>query len=116
MSFPSTTDILVEFGLEPGGEDPDPVYCDYLFKAPGGGCEAAFSFSEIMRSFQITLLIEGKEIASISSECVRSIKIFSEKWGSGFSIEFDYRDLKAEAELRLHPDLKLDWQILKNAS
>jgi hypothetical protein len=115
MNFPSTTDILAEFGLEPDGEDPDPVYCEYLFRTPGGGCEAAFSFSEIMQSFQVTLSCEGKEIASISSESVRSVKIFSEKWGSGFRIDFDYRDLKAEAELRLYPDLKLNWWILRTA-
>lgn len=115
MSFPSTTDILAEFGLEPAVEDPDLGLCHYRTKAPDGVFEVDFSFSTIMRSFQVTLMTEGKEIATFCSECVRQVRIFSDKSGSGLRVDFDYRDLKAEAELRLYPDLKLNWWILDDA-
>jgi hypothetical protein len=115
MSFPSTKDVLAEFGLEPVDEDRDLGYSHYRTKAPNGGFEVDFSFGVIERFFQIVLLNEGKEIAYVSSECVREVRIFSDKSGSGLRIDFDYQDLQAQAELRLYPDLKLDWRILRTA-
>ena len=53
MEFPSTSDFLEEFGIEPVEVDPTLALCRYTKKSKNSELEVDISFSAVMRSFQV---------------------------------------------------------------
>jgi hypothetical protein len=114
MDFPSTTDFLATFGIEPAEVDPGLAYCRYVRRSADGELELDFSYSMVARSFQVMLKHRGNELAIISSERVRRVQIRQEHGTAGILVEFDVPGGTAEAFVRLEPDLHCRWWTLRN--
>lgn len=114
MIFPKPFDILETFGLEPVEEDSSIGYYLYTIHSFNYNIDMDISFNGIERSFQVVLRCNGKEISTVSSEKVKSVKIRKDLSGSGIHVLFDYSDESAEALITLEPELKFSWWILAN--
>lgn len=115
LNFPSSYEFLERFGIEPVEEDESISLYRYIKSAKNGELEIDISFSEIMKSFQITLRLSSREISTISSESVQSIKIVSDNLGEGLHIVFDINELISEARVILEPDISFQWWTLRNS-
>lgn len=115
MDFPNTDDFLAEFGIEPVEEDPSMAYCRYVKMAPGGELEVDISFSAVAESFQVVLRCGGHEVATVSSEKVKSIELRHDGSGSGVHVVFDIHGVTSEALVTLEPELSCSWWTLRNA-
>lgn len=114
MEFPSTSDFLDAFGIEPVEEDPSMAFCRYVKQSSDGFQELDFSFSAVAESFQVALRCSGKELAKISSEKVKLIELRRDHAGSGVHVVFDVRDGTSEAIVTLEPDLHCHWWTLRS--
>lgn len=115
LNFPSSYDFLEKFGIEPVEEDESINLFRYIKSSQSGEVEIDISFSEIMKSFQITLRISGREISTVSSESVRSIKFFSDNSGDGLHVIFDINKAVSEVRVVFEPDISFRWWTLSNA-
>ena len=115
MNFPSSYDFLEKFGIEPVEEDESINLFRYIKNSQSGEVEIDISFSEIMKSFQITLRISGREISTVSSESVRSIKFFSDDSGEGLHVIFDINKAVSEVRVVFELDISFRWWTLSNA-
>ncbi|OLO02611.1 hypothetical protein [Salinicola socius] len=114
MNFPSTNDFLENFGLEPLEEDPSMAYCRYVKMAPAEELEVDISFSAVADSFQAVLRCSRREVVTLSSEKVRSIKIQNDALGSGVHVVFDIHGVTSEALVKLEPELNIRWWTLRS--
>lgn len=114
MDFPSTDEFLEMFGIEPIEEDPSMAYCRYVKVSPGGEVEIDFSFSAASESFQAVLRFSGNELATISSEKVKSIKLRRDASGSGVHVVFDIHGVTSEAWIKLEPEVSCHWWTLRS--
>lgn len=115
LNFPSSYDFLEKFGIEAVEEDESINLFRYIKSSQSGEVEIDISFSEIMKSFQITLRISGREISTVSSESVRSIKFFSDNSGDGLHVIFDINKAVSEVRVVFEPDISFRWWTLSNA-
>ena len=115
MEFPSTNDFLERFGIEPVEIDPSSGLFRYITKSPRSELKVDFSFSVVMRSFQLVLRLDEQELAIISSESVRSIELFRDDAGAGVHVVFDICNSISEAWVMLDPDVSCRWWTLRNA-
>lgn len=90
MEFPSTSDFLEEFGIEPVEVDPTLALCRYTKKSKNSELEVDISFSAVMRSFQVVLRLSMQELAVVSSENVKSIELVRDSSGAGVHVVFDF--------------------------
>jgi hypothetical protein len=109
VKFPSTTEFLEAFGLEPREEDPSMASCRYSKASADGKHEIEFSFSAVTDSFQAILRYEGKELVTLSAEQVSSIQLRHDLPGSGVRVFFEQTGARSEAVVRLEPDLHCYW-------
>lgn len=115
MIFPSSYEFLEKFGIEPVEKDDGIGLYRYIKKGEKTEFEIDISFSVIMRSFQVTLRCSGREISTVSSEGVQSIKIVKDKFGEGLNVVFNINATLSEARVILEPDISFRWWILHNA-
>lgn len=115
MIFPSTNDFLEAFGIEPVEEDPSMAFCRYIKSASVGALDIDLSFSAVTESFQVVLRCGGREVATVSSEKVKSIEIQRDGCGSGVHVVFDIEGVTSEAIVKLEPDLSCNWWTLRSA-
>jgi hypothetical protein len=114
MELPSKLDFLIEFGLEPVEEDRDLALFRYIKPSVDGLQELDISFSGVWRSFQVVLRCGGKELVSVSSESVESLKIRRDKSGAGaVHVVFNLEAVRSEALVTLEPELRCDWWTLR---
>ena len=111
--IPSKNDFLEQFGILPELTDEDFVV-QYTYSSKNDDKTITFSFNEVMMSFDVSLKVSDSIVASISSECLKSIILFEDNRGKGIDIYFDYVNLSSQATIVLEPDLSLKWWILKN--
>ncbi|HDS1147625.1 MULTISPECIES: hypothetical protein [Stenotrophomonas] len=111
MKYPAREEFLERFGLEPFKVDPEIGLFVYR-EGSEGQVEVEFSFSLVMRSFQVSIFIGGVEVSVISSEGVDSISIFEYAGRSGLRIEFISELGLSKAELVLEPTIHLVWSRL----
>lgn len=114
MEFPSTTDFLEAFGIEPVEEDPSMAYCRYVKRSSDGLQELDISFSAVAESFQVVLRCGGNELVTVSSEKVRLVELRHDQSGSGVHVVFDVHDGTSEAVVTLEPDLHCRWWTLRS--
>lgn len=114
MNFPSTDDFLEAFGIEPVEEDPSMAYCRYVKTAASGELQIDISFSAVTESFQVVLRCSGREVATISSEKVKSIELRRDGSGSGVYVVFDIGGVTSEAWVKLEPELNCRWWTLRS--
>lgn len=114
MGFPNSDDFLNAFGIEPIEEDPSMAYFRYVKTSPRGGLEIDFSFSAVAASFQVVLSCSGHEIATVSSEKVKSIELRHDGFGSGVHVVFDIQGITSEALITLEPKLNCRWWTLRS--
>jgi len=72
MKFPSESEFLEAFGIEPIEVDPTLALRRYIKKSSRSDVEVDVSFSAVMKSFQVVLRLAAQELAVISSESVKS--------------------------------------------
>ncbi len=104
MDIVSEFDFLDVFGLEPEDKDISIGYFRYIKKSDCN-VELDFSFSAILKSFQIIFRLDGKEIYLFSSESLLSLKLQQTLKGDGVYIEFNYANTKSVGELTLKPNV-----------
>jgi hypothetical protein len=115
MEFPSKDEFLGVFGIEPVEENPNMAYCRYVKTGSAGKLEIDFSFSAVTESFQVVLRCGGEEVAEVSSEKVKSIKISQDNLASYVHVVFDIDGVTSEALIRLEPELNCRWWTLRKA-
>lgn len=115
MDFPSVSDFLMEFGIEPVEVDPSMAYCKYVLISKKNSFEVDISFSAVMESFQINVRVNGNEVMMISSEKVESIKLFRQGAVAGGHIVFDMVGLRSEAKVLIEPEVSCRWWSLRTA-
>ncbi|MFJ4346686.1 hypothetical protein [Pseudomonas sp. NPDC089401] len=113
MEFPSENDFLQEFGIEPIEVDPSLALCRYVMKSRSGDLELDFSFSVVMKSFQVVLRLAMQELAVFSSESVKSIEVVRDGSEAGIRVVFDICDSISEARIAFEPDLSCRWWTLR---
>ena len=113
MEFPSTTDFLEAFGIEPVEEDPGMAYCRYVKQSSDGLQELDISFSAVAESLQVVMRCGGRELVTVSSEMVRLIELRRDHSGSRVHVVFDVRDGASEVVVTLEPDLHCHWWTLR---
>ncbi len=116
MKFPSTSDFLEAFGLEPIEEDSSMAYCRYVKESDDGSQEFDFSFSGVAESFQLILRCNGNELITISSENVRLVEIRSDKADACIHVVFDVNHGTSEATLTMEPRLHCHWWTLRGSA
>lgn len=114
MDFPSTTDFLETFGIEPVEEDPSMAYCRYLKRSSDGLSELDISFSAVAESFQVVLRCGGQELMTVSSEKVRLVELRHDGNSSAVHVVFDVVDATSEAVITLEPNLHCHWWTLQS--
>lgn len=114
VEFPSPTDFLEEFGIEPVEVDPSLALCRYTRKSKKYEIEIDISFSAVMESFQVVLRPAMQELAIVSSENVKSIEIVRDSSGAGVRVVFDNCGSTSEARVMLEPEVSLRWWTLRN--
>ncbi|MDU8432785.1 hypothetical protein RYA99_26840 [Pseudomonas syringae pv. actinidifoliorum] len=115
MRFPSTNDFLEEFGIEPVEIDTSSALFRYVVKSKSSELEIDISFSAVMYSFEVILRLAAKEVATVSSEHVRSIEFMRDSTGAGIRVFFDFNESISEAQVLIEPELSFRWWVLKNA-
>ena len=113
MDFPSESDFLEEFGIEPIEVDPSLALCRYTVKSSRSDLELDISFSPVMESFQVVLRLPMQELAVISSERVKSIEVVRDGFEAGVRVVFDISDSISEAMVMFEPDLSCRWWTLR---
>lgn len=113
MKFPSESDFLEEFGIEPIEVDPNLALCRYTMKSKNSDLEVDLSFSAVMNSFQVVLNLAGQELAVISSENVKFIELLRNGSEAGVRVVFDICDSISEARILFEPDLSCRWWTLR---
>lgn len=113
MTFPSEEEFLFAFGAEPAESDPSDGYFLYAFEDCGGPLKAMISFNVIERSFQVRLLIAGRDVIVVSSEKVESLRIHQDRRGSSLRAIFDIDGIISEAEVIVSPALSCRWWTLE---
>lgn len=114
MKFPSTSDFLEEFGIEPVEVDPSLALCRYTKKSKNSELEVDVSFSAVMKSFQVVLRLSMQELAVISSENVKSIELVRDSSGAGVHVVFESCDSISEARVIFEPEVSCRWWTLRN--
>jgi len=114
MEFPSTSDFLEEFGIEPVEIDPTLALCRYTKKSKNSELEVDVSFSAVMRSFQVVLRLSMQELAVVSSENVKSIELVRDSSGAGVHVVFDFFESISEARVIFEPEISCRWWTLRN--
>ena len=115
MKFPSESDFLEAFGIEPIEVDPTLALCRYIKKSSRSDVEVDVSFSAVMKSFQVVLRNSAQELVIISSELVKSIDLVRDGSGAGISVVFEICGTISEARVMFEPDVSCRWWILRNA-
>ncbi|WP_415846982.1 hypothetical protein [Stenotrophomonas indicatrix] len=115
MKFPSESDFLEAFGIEPIEVDPTLALCRYIKKSSRSDVEVDVSFSAVMKSFQVVLRLAAQEMAVISSESVKSIELVRDGSGAGVHVVFDIFESISEARVMFEPDVCCRWWTLRNA-
>ncbi|QOY68909.1 MULTISPECIES: hypothetical protein [unclassified Pseudomonas] len=114
MKFPSTSDFLEEFGIEPIEVDPTLALCRYTKKSKNSELEVDVSFSAVMKSFQVVLRLSMQELAVISSENVKSIELVRDSSGAGVHVVFEFCESISEAIVIFEPEVSCRWWTLRN--
>lgn len=114
MKFPSTSNFLEEFGIEPVELDPSLALCRYKKKSENSELEIDVSFSAVMKSFQIMLRLATQELVVISSENVKSIELVRDNAGAGLHVVFEICDSISEARVTFEPEVSCRWWTLRN--
>lgn len=114
MEFPSINDFLEEFGIEPVEVDPSLGLCRYTRNSKISGLEIDVSFSSVMKSFQVVLRLSIQELAVVSSENVKSIKLVRDNSGAGIHVVFEICEALSEARVMLEPEVSFRWWTLRN--
>lgn len=114
MKFPSTSDFLEEFGIEPVEVDPTLALCRYIKKSKNSELEVDVYFSAVMKSFQVVLRLSTQELAVISSENVKSIELVRDGSGAGVHVVFEICDSVSEARVIFEPEVSCRWWTLRS--
>ncbi|MBA1243845.1 hypothetical protein [Pseudomonas japonica] len=114
MKFPSTSDFLIEFGIEPIEVDPSLALCRYIKRSKISELEIDVSFSAVMRSFQVVLRLSMQELAIISSENVKAIELVRDDSGAGIHVVFEIGGVISEARVIFEPEVSCRWWTLRN--
>lgn len=114
MEFPTTADFLEAFGIEPIEEDLSMAFCRYSRKADDGQLEIDFSFSAVEESFQVVMRFAGNDVATISSERVKQIDLFTKDASAGVRVVFELAEATSEAVVTLVPEIRCHWWTLRN--
>jgi len=112
MQIPCIEDFMECFGMEPIEKDPEMAYLRYIKTSDDGAWGLDFSFSGIMRSFQVVFRHAEKEIGRICSERTKKVEIRMDKFSSGVHVEFEISGCTAEANIILDPYMHCNWSIL----
>lgn len=112
MIFPNIDDFRAAFGIDPTGFDRDTLTFWYLFNANAEGVQAAVSFSVVMKSFQVSMVVAGKEVAMVSSEGVESVRVIEERGGKKIVVSFLEGRYSSGVTLVVEPDVHLTWHAL----
>lgn len=110
MNFPSPLDFLEKFGIEPLSIDTDTGVETYEIRQ--NDLTLRFSFSEVLRSFQINLACKGTPTCMISSEAMKSANIVETSDATGLNVEFEFRGIIAELTITLYPHIEINWSAL----
>lgn len=110
LIYPAREEFLERFRLEPFQVDPEISL--FVYRAGSEGpVDVEFSFS-LVRSFQVSMFIDGVEVSVISSEGVDSVSMFESDGRSGLRIEFIPELGLSRVELVLEPTIHLVWSTL----
>lgn len=96
MRYPSETEFLANFGIEPIDHDPQMGSYAYSIRCGDPAFEVRFFFSPIEQDFSAKLLYLSQEITSVFLTNTKSISIFSELNNWYMLIEFAYSQQKIE--------------------
>ena len=113
MTFPSEEEFLAAFGVEPMESDLSVGSFLYVFEDCDGPLKAMVSFNAVERSFQVRLLIAGRDVIVVSSEKVESLRIHQDRRSSGLRAIFDIDGIISEAEVIVSPALSSRWWALE---
>lgn len=111
MIHPVENDFLEMFGLEPVLVEPDLGLVAYRIGA-GKGVQVEFSFSLVMRSFQVVTSVDEVVVSVVSSEGVGSIQLFERNGKAGLEVAFNSRGGESKAVLVMEPEVSLMWSTL----
>ena len=114
MQFPNENDFLEAFGIEPVEVDPNLALCRYTKKSKNSEIEVDISFSAVMQSFQVVLRLAKQELATVSSENVKSIELVRDNSGAGVRVVFDICESVSEARVTFEPEVSCQWWTLRN--
>ncbi|MBJ9978337.1 hypothetical protein IAE35_23205 [Pseudomonas sp. S75] len=114
MEFPSMIDFLEEFGIEPVEVDPSLALCRYVKKSKTSEFEIDVSFSAVMKSFQVVLRSSTQDLAVVSSENVKSIKLMRSGPEAGVHVMFENYHSISEARVIFEPEVSFRWWTLRN--
>ncbi|MFM9860704.1 hypothetical protein RUR49_19790 [Pseudoxanthobacter sp. M-2] len=113
MTFPSEEEFLAAFGVEPAESDLSVGSFLYVFEDCDGPLKAMVSFNAVERSFQVRLLIAGRDVIVVSSEKVESLRIHQDRRSSSLRAIFDIDGIISEAEVIVSPALSCRWWALE---
>jgi hypothetical protein len=114
MKFPDIDDFRSTFGVDPLAFDRDTLTFWYAFKSSEEGVEAIVSFSVLMRSFQVSMVLAEREIAMVSSEGVERIRLVEEKDEKKILVSFLESKCSSGVTLVLEPHLHLRWHTVSD--
>lgn len=112
MIFPDADDFRAAFGVDPTDFDQDTLTFWYSFKANAGGVQVVVSFSALMKSFQVSMVVAGKEVAMVSSEGVESVRLIEEGADKKIFVSFLEGRYSSGVTLVVEPDVHLTWHAL----
>lgn len=109
MIFPNAAAFQNAFDIIPVEVDTNLALCRYIKRSSDSRHEIDFSFSAVMRSFQVVLRYEDRELARITSEDVNTIEIRGDEKGQYVHVSFNISGAISEAAIRIEPEINFQW-------
>lgn len=113
FSVPDERIMFEIFEREPSEASPDEGFWCYEV-TDYNGITLRFSFSLFERSVQTTILINGREIQTVCQEGAVSLTPVSERGNRGLRGKFQFGAETSTLEVRLIPEIKVNWSALLN--
>jgi hypothetical protein len=112
FTHPSQAELTEFFGVEPIDAAPEDGYWAYEAR-DGAGVAVRFSFAAHERSVQVVLSAHGRELATVSQEGARSVRVGEAGDAEMLVCEFGWQGASAVLRLSVRPAVAIRWATLR---
>jgi hypothetical protein len=111
FQVPDQASFLESFGIDPVEATPHDGYWCYEI-TDQYGTTLRLSFNTHERSLQTTILLQSRQLETISQEGATSLEIFEKNGEWALRGEFDFENAQSSLEIEVKPAILMRWSTL----